>query len=138
VAAVNPPSGSQPAAGGGAPSSPAAQPPPNPLLAPLISLSGILTTYASLIFVLFLFTLAAAYGYTKRDVLSRYQTWITLYLISMTGVLWAVFVSAEGGPLSDSVFILTSVAGINLIVHILRFDRIQIPVPAMAGFPGAR
>jgi hypothetical protein len=105
---------------------------------PSISIWGVLTTYGSFLWILLLFAIAAAYGYTRRDALSRYQTWITLYLISMTGVLWAAFVSAGGGPLSDSVFILTSVAGINLIVHVLRFDRIQIPVPAVMGFPGAR
>jgi hypothetical protein len=115
-----------------------AQPPQNPLLAPLLAIWGVLTTYGSLLWILLLFALVAAYGYTKRDALSRYQTWITLYLISMTGVLWAAFVYAGGGPLSDSVFLLTSVAGINLIVHVLRYDRIQIPIPAVMGFPGTR
>jgi Flp pilus assembly protein protease CpaA len=92
-----------------------------------------LTTYSSILFTLLLFVLAAVYAYTKREGLSQYQTWITLYLISLTGLLWALFVYVEGGPLADSVFIVTTVAGLNLIVHVLRFDRIEIPLPATGG-----
>ena len=65
--------------------------------------------------------------------LSQYQTWITLYLISMTGFLWAAFEYSTGGPLSTSVFIITSVTGVNLLVHFFRFDRVQIPVPSLTG-----
>jgi hypothetical protein len=110
-----------------------AQPAQIPLLSPLLFIYSILTTYASILFVLLLFAVAGTYAYTQRDVLSRYQTWITLYLISMTGVLWASFVYSEGGPLADSVFLLTSVAGLNLVVHVFRFDKVQIPIPALAG-----
>jgi hypothetical protein len=47
----------------------------------------------------------------------------------MTGLLWAAFRIAQGGPLSDAVFILTCVTGLNLIVHILRFDRVEFFQP---------
>jgi len=116
-----------PAALGIVPAAQAAQP------GPLVPLYAILTTYSSILFVLLLFAFAAAYAFTKRDVLSRYQIWITLYLISMTGLLWAAFLYDRGGPISESVFLATTVVGLNLIVHILRFDRIVILIPAAGG-----
>ena len=131
---ANPPAENPPAPAAAPPAAPAGGPealgavPVVPVAqpGPLLSISSILTTYSSILWILLLLALAAAYAYTKRDVLSIYQEWITLYLISMTGVLWAAFVYATGGPLSESIFILTSVVGINLIVHVLRFDRIPI------------
>jgi len=56
----------------------------------------------------------------------------------MTGFLWAAFIYTQGGPYSESVFLMTSVTGLNLIVHIFRYDRIEIPLPSLAGTPMAR
>ncbi|MDD1663997.1 MAG: PKD domain-containing protein [Methanomicrobiales archaeon] len=78
--------------------------------------------------------LASVYAYTRRAWLSRNRTWITLYLISLTGLLWASFVYSESGSLPDSVFIITTVTGLNLIVHILRFDRIDLSSRALRGY----
>jgi hypothetical protein len=83
-------------------------------------------------FILFLIALAGALAFTLRDQVARYRTWITLYLISMTGLLWAVFTYDSGGPLSDSVFIATIVVGLNLIVHVFRYDRVVVPLPGGA------
>jgi hypothetical protein len=136
AAPVNPPAASLPGPQAVAPVAvgPAPAVPPSPL----ISIYAVLTMYGSILWILILFAVAAAYAYSKRDALSRYQTWITLYLISMTGFLWAAFVYSEGGPLAESVFLMTSVAGLNLIVHVFRYDRIEIPLPAVGGLAGPR
>jgi hypothetical protein len=97
-----------------------------------VTLPAFLAANPAALLVTVLLCLAGALAYLNRAALSLYQTWITLYLISMTGLLWAAFVYTAGGPLSDSVFLTTSVIGINLVVHILRYDRIQIPLPALA------
>jgi hypothetical protein len=102
---------------------------------PPSSLSPLPALSLSILFVFLLFTLAAAYSFLRREVLALYRTWITLYLISMTGLLWAAFISSLGAPLSEPVFIVTCVVGLNLIVHILRFDRVRIPLP-VPGRPG--
>jgi hypothetical protein len=113
------------------PSSPVSQPNAGlPVTAP-----SLVPAYSSILFAFLLFAFAAAYAYLRRDVLTQYQTWITLYLISMTGLLWAAFVTSQGAPLSETVFLVTCVVGLNLIVHILRFDRVRIPLPGPAG-PG--
>ena len=78
--------------------------------------------------------LASLYAFTRRAWLSRHRTWITLYLISLTGLLWASFVYTESGSLPDSVFIIMTVTGLNLIVHILRFDRIDLSSRARRGY----
>jgi len=105
-----------------------------------VFLAGIASALAStaaanipVLFTAFLAILAGTFAYTNRALISRYQDWISLYLISMTGVLWAAFAYSEGGPLQETVFILTTVAGLNLIVHIFRFDRVVIPIPVAGG-----
>jgi hypothetical protein len=114
------------------------QPVQNPILNALAGLLAYATANLSAAFTTLLIALAGLYAYTRRDQIARYQTWITLYLISMTGVLWASFIYTEGGPLQEPVFLVTTVIGLNLIVHVLRFDRVVIPIPAMgnpAGIP---
>ncbi|MDD1662175.1 MAG: PKD domain-containing protein, partial [Methanomicrobiales archaeon] len=81
------------------------------------------TAHIPVSFTIILLGLAAIYASTRRAWLARNRTWITLYLISLTGLLWALFLSASGGPLWESAWILITVIGLNLIVHILRFDR---------------
>ncbi|MDD1670355.1 MAG: hypothetical protein LUQ67_03445 [Methanomicrobiales archaeon] len=73
-----------------------------------------------------LVSLGAIYASTRRWWLTRYRTWVTLYLISLTGLLWALFLSTSGGPFWESAWIVITVAGLNLIVHVLRFDRIDL------------
>ena len=85
-------------------------------------------------FTIVLLVLAAIYASTRRAWLSRNRTWITLYLISLTGLLWAFFLAASGGPLWESAWILITVTGLNLIVHILRFDRIDLSSRASRGY----
>ena len=65
-------------------------------------------------------------AFARRNQLSRYRGWITLYVASLTGLLWAVFLLASGGPLWEASFILITVIGLNLIVHLFRFDRVEI------------
>jgi hypothetical protein len=69
---------------------------------------------------------AALVLFTKRAWLSTHRTWVTLYLASFTGLLWAAFLLESTGSLPDAAFIITTVVGLNLIVHILRFDRIDL------------
>jgi hypothetical protein len=69
------------------------------------------------------------YAYASLARFAPYHTWIYLYLVSLAGVVWALFLMNNGGSLSDTVFLLTTVIGINLIVHALRFDRIEITSP---------
>jgi beta propeller repeat protein len=77
-----------------------------------------------------LVALAALALFTRRAWLSRHRTWITLYLASLTGLLWAAFLLASGGPPWEAFFILITVAGLNLIVHLFRFDRIEVSLRA--------
>jgi hypothetical protein len=74
--------------------------------------------------------LAALVLLTRRSWLSRHRTWMTLYLASLTGLLWASFLLASGGPPWEASFILITVTGLNLIVHLFRFDRIEISLGA--------
>jgi hypothetical protein len=101
------------------------------------SLSGLLVstilTNVSIAFTIVLLFVFGLYAYASLARFAPYHTWIYLYLVSLTGVVWALFLVKNGGSLPDSVFILTTVAGINLIVHVLRFDRIEMPFPAPAG-----
>ena len=76
------------------------------------------------------------YAYASLARFAPYHSWIYLYLISLTGVAWAAFVARSTGSLPDVVFVLTTVIGLNLIVHILRFDRIVIS-PASGASPVA-
>ena len=134
-----PPEGPAGIPSGENPPGPEAIGPSSPISQPGAASSGptpsLVPAYSSILFVFLLFAFAAAYAYLRRDVLTLYQTWITLYLISMTGVLWAAFVTSQGAPLSETVFLVTSVVGLNLVVHVLRFDRVRIPLPGPAG-PG--
>ena len=85
-------------------------------------------------FTILLGVLASVYAFTRRAWLSRYRTWITMYLISMTGSLWALFLFTRGEPLWEPAFLFTTIAGLNLIVHILRFDRIDLSSRAWRGY----
>jgi hypothetical protein len=76
--------------------------------------------------------LAALAASSRRDWLARNRTWITLYLASLTGLLWASFLFTIDGPFWETSFILITVTGLNLIVHAFRFDRIDI-TPARRG-----
>ena len=59
-----------------------------------------------------------------------FRPWVFLYLISLTAYLWATFLALTGGPLWVSSWIFMATAGLNLIVHLFRFDRITlIPAP---------
>jgi hypothetical protein len=69
------------------------------------------------------------YAYASLARFAPYHTWIYLYLVSLTGIAWALFMAVSGGSLPDVVFVVTTVIGLNLIVHVLRFDRIEIPSP---------
>ena len=92
-------------------------------------------TIAFIVVLLFIFGL---YAYASLARFAPYHSWIYLYLVSLTGIVWSGFLMDNGGSLSEVTFILTTVAGINLIVHILRFDRIQIFAPGnvnSAGIP---
>jgi beta propeller repeat protein len=92
------------------------------------------TAHIPVSFTIILLGLGAIYTSTRRAWLARNRTWITLYLISLTGLLWALFLSASGGPLWESAWILITVIGLNLIVHILRFDRINLSSRAYRGY----
>ncbi|HVP25720.1 MAG TPA: PKD domain-containing protein [Methanomicrobiales archaeon] len=70
--------------------------------------------------------IVSLYAWSRREWLGRYRPWVTLYLASLSGVLWAFFLLASGGRSWEPVFLLTTIAGLNLIVHILRFDRIDL------------
>jgi hypothetical protein len=74
--------------------------------------------------------LVGVYTSTRKAWLSRNRTWITLYLISLTGLLWAAFLFEGGAPFWEPSWILITVTGLNLIVHIFRFDRIDISARA--------
>ena len=78
---------------------------------------------------LVLFFVFGMYAYASLARFAPYHEWIYLYLVSLTGVVWALFLLNNGGSLPDAVFILTTVAGLNLIVHVLRFDRIALFTP---------
>lgn len=83
-------------------------------------------TIAFTIVVLFIFGL---YAYASLARFAPYHSWIYLYLVSLTGVVWGVFLVNHGGALPDATFILTTIIGTNLIVHVFRFDRVEISAP---------
>ena len=86
-------------------------------------------TFAVAIVLLFIFGL---YAYASLARFAPYHSWIYLYLVSLTGIAWSAFLLVSGSPPAMPVFVLTTVIGLNLIVHILRFDRIEIPSPFVA------
>jgi hypothetical protein len=77
---------------------------------------------------------ASLYTFTRRAWLSLYRSWVILYLASLTGLLWASFLYASAGPFWEAFFILVTVAGLNLIVHVFRFDRIDLSSRAVRGY----
>jgi len=87
-------------------------------------------TNLSIAFTIVLLFIFGLYAYASLARFAPYHTWIYLYLVSLTGIVWALFLLETGSSPSDAVFILITVAGLNLIVHILRFDRIEISFPA--------
>jgi hypothetical protein len=97
------------------------------------SLSGFLfSTFLanfSIAFTIVLLLVFGLYAYASLARFAPYHSWIYLYLVSLTGVVWAVFLFVNSGTIADSVFLLTTVIGLNLIVHILRFDRVMIGSP---------
>ncbi|MDD1670671.1 MAG: hypothetical protein LUQ67_05090 [Methanomicrobiales archaeon] len=98
------------------------------------TLPGILASTAMVNFLIALtFVLLFVFGLYAYASLARfapYHSWIYLYLASFSGIVWALFLMNYGGSLADAVFVITTVAGLNLIVHVLRFDRIEIYSPA--------
>ena len=94
---------------------------------------GTLAANPQVSFTFFLTGLAGLYTYTRRSWLSPYRTWITLYLISLTGCLWALFLFTRGEPLWEPAFLFTTIAGLNLVAHIFRFDRIDLTSRARYG-----
>ncbi|MGA2933794.1 MAG: hypothetical protein ABSD81_01405 [Methanomicrobiales archaeon] len=96
---------------------------------PGLLISTILTNL-SIAFTVVLMFIFGLYAYASLARFAPYHTWIYLYLVSLTGIVWSLFLMNNGGSLSEVTFILTTVVGLNLIVHILRFDRIQIYSPS--------
>ena len=98
-----------------------------------VSISGLLVSTVlanlSIAFTVVLLCIFGLYAYASLARFAPYHSWIYLYLVSLTGIVWAIFLLNNSGSLSDVAFILTTVAGINLIVHILRFDRVQLFTP---------
>ena len=98
------------------------------------SLPGILFSTAlanlSIAFIAGLLIIGSLYAYASLARFAPSHSWIYLYLVSLTGIVWSAYLLNNGGSMSDVAFILTTVAGINLIVHVLRFDRIQIFTPS--------
>jgi hypothetical protein len=82
--------------------------------------------------VLVLLAVFALYAYASLARFAPYHSWIYLYLVSLVGITWAAFLLLSGMPPADAVFILVTVTGLNLIVHVLRFDRIDIPLARQA------
>jgi hypothetical protein len=85
-----------------------------------------IVTNLTIAFAIILLFILGLYAYASLARFAPYHTWIYLYLVSLTGVVWAFFLVNNGGSFSDSVFIVTTVVGLNLIVHAFRFDRIVI------------
>lgn len=73
------------------------------------------------------------YAYAGLARFAPYRSWIYLYLVSFTGLVCALFLLTRGGTLAGSVFVLTTILGVNLLVHVFRFDRIEIRSPATPG-----
>jgi hypothetical protein len=107
----------------------------NPGPFPGLLFSTILTNL-SIAFTIVLLFIFGLYAYASLARFAPYHTWIYLYLVSLTGIVWSLFLLNNGGSISDVTFILTTVAGINLIVHVLRFDRIQLFTPSQANSAG--
>ena len=111
----------------GADSAPGAATAANPGSIPALLFSTVLTNL-SLAFAIVLMFVFGLYAYASLARFAPYHSWIYLYLVSLTGIVWAVFAAKSGGSTADAVFLFTTVVGVNLIVHVLRFDRIEIPI----------
>ena len=98
---------------------------------PGLLLSTVLTNLGIAFSVVLLF-IFGLYAYANLARFAPYHSWVYLYLVSLTGIVWSVFLVDNGGSMADVTFILTTVVGINLIVHVLRFDRIEITAPGRA------
>jgi len=48
--------------------------------------------------------------------------WIFLWLISLTGLLWATFLLARGGWFWVSVWLFLAIAGSNILVMVMRLS----------------
>jgi len=100
------------------------------------TLAGILPSTAlgnlTIAVILVLLAVFGLYAYASLARFAPYHSWIYLYLVSMAGITWAVFLIMSGGSPAGSLFILITVTGLNLVVHILRFDRIEIPLAGQA------
>ncbi|HTY53376.1 MAG TPA: PKD domain-containing protein, partial [Methanomicrobiales archaeon] len=126
VAAAAPPAQAPPAA---VPAAPPAQVPRTPMgtFSGLIGwISAAALGHAPVSLTVLLVGIGSLYTWTRRSWLARYRTWVTLYLASLTGLLWASFRLSQGGPIPEALFIAITVVGLNLIVHVFRFDRITI------------
>ncbi|HMA04973.1 MAG TPA: hypothetical protein VKO45_03515 [Methanomicrobiales archaeon] len=49
------------------------------------------------------------------------RTWLFMWLISLTGLLWATFLLAQGVWLWVSAWLIIAIVGSNLLVMLLRF-----------------
>jgi len=96
------------------------------------SLTGILLSTAlanlSVAFIAVLLLIGGLYAYASLARFAPYHSWIYLYLVSLAGIVWGIFLMNIAGSLPDAIFITTTVVGVNLIVHTLRFDRVGMPV----------
>ena len=108
---------------------------------PLTTFIGVIfwaTTMAQnhvLAFVVAVFLIGGVTITLRRGVPVRaFRPWVFLYLISLSAYLWATFQALTGGSLWVSSWIFMATAGLNLIVHFLRFDRITLmPAPGQRG-----
>jgi hypothetical protein len=98
-------------------------------------LSTVVTNLSIALTIVLLFVFGL-YAYASLARFAPYHSWIYLYLVSLTGVVWGIF-RLDNGFVPDAVFILMTVAGLNLIVHVLRFDRIEIFTPKRREQPAA-
>jgi hypothetical protein len=97
-------------------------------------LYGTASTHITVSLAVGFLALAALYASTRRAWLSRNRTWITLHLANLTGLLWASFLFTGDGPFWEAYWILITVIGLNLIVYLLRFDRIDLSSRARRGY----
>jgi hypothetical protein len=104
------------------------------------SFSGLLVSTIlanlSIAFIVVLLGIFGLYAYASLARFAPYHTWIYLYLVSLAGIVWALFLLNSGGSPLDAIFIITTVAGLNLIVHTLRFDRVQMSTRVKASSVG--
>jgi hypothetical protein len=100
---------------------------------PVVTITGVIVWAAStaqthvLEFVVAIFLIGGVGITLRRGVpVKAFRPWVFLYLISLSAYLWATFSALTGGPLWLSAWIFIATAGLNLIVHLFRFDRITL------------